>query len=101
MSMVTPKDFIHIPYIFIHISTFEGELNRDGGWGGGGLILAKTIVSVFHKELDYKVAVERLKYKRLGGHAAEDQKQIRTSSSFFTSSFFTFITERCQKCPVF
>ena len=77
MPMVTPKDFIHIPYIFIHISTFEGELNRDGG-GGGGLILAKTIVPVFHKELDYKV--ERLKYKRLRGHAAEDQNQIRTSS---------------------
>ena len=36
------------------------------------------MVSVLHKELEYKV--EKLKYKKVGGHAAEDQKQIRTSS---------------------
>ena len=36
------------------------------------------MVSVLHKELEYKV--EKLKYKMVGGHAAEDQKQIWTSS---------------------
>ena len=46
--------------------------------GGGGLILAKTMVSVLHKELDYKL--ERFKYKRLEVVQPEDQKQIRTSS---------------------
>ena len=50
----------------------------------GGLIetgslfnLEKTEVSVLHKELEYKV--EKLKYKKVGGHAAGDQNQIRTS----------------------
>ena len=60
-------------------------------WGGGGLIeagdllemgdlfnLEKTMASVLHKELEQKV--EKLKNKRDGGHAAEDQNQIRTSS---------------------
>ena len=59
--------------------------------GGGGLIeagdllemgglfnLEKTMVSVLHKKLEQKV--EKLKNKRDGGHAAEDQNQIRTSS---------------------
>ena len=32
------------------------------------------MVSVLHKELEYKV--ENLKYKKVGGHAAEDQNQI-------------------------
>ena len=36
------------------------------------------MASVLHKELEYKV--EKLTYKTVGGHAAEDQKQIRTSS---------------------
>ena len=31
---------------------------------------------VLHEELEYKV--DKLKYKRVGGHAAEDQNQIRT-----------------------
>ena len=43
-----------------------GELNRDRGliWeGGGGLFnLEKTMVSVLHKELEYKV--EKLKNKK-------------------------------------
>ena len=54
-------------------------------WGGGGLIetgglfnLEKTVVSVLHKELEYKV--EELKNKKVGGHAADYQNQIRTSS---------------------
>ena len=36
------------------------------------------MVSVLHKELEYKLG--KLKYKKVGGHAAEDQNQIRTSS---------------------
>ena len=45
--------------------------------GGGGLFnLEKTIVSVLHKELEYKE--EKLEYNKVGGHAAEDQNQIRT-----------------------
>ena len=38
----------------------------------------KTMVSVLHKELEYKV--EKLKYKKFLGHEAEDQNQLRTSS---------------------
>ena len=53
---------------------------RLGGGGGGwvGAYLEKTLVSVLHKELEYRV--EKLKNKRVGGHAAEDQNQIQTSS---------------------
>ena len=36
------------------------------------------MVSVLHKDLEYKM--EKLKYKKAGGHKAEDQNQIRTSS---------------------
>ena len=58
----------------IILNTFEVSLI-----GTGGLFnLAKMMVSVLHRELEYKV--EKLKYKKLGGHAAEDQKQIRSSS---------------------
>ena len=35
------------------------------------------MVSVLHKELEYKV--EKLKYKKVGGQAARDQNQIQTS----------------------
>ena len=53
--------------------------------GVGGLIemgslfnLAKNMVSVLHKELEYKV--EKGKYRKLEVMAANDQKQILTSS---------------------
>ena len=39
------------------------------------------MVSVLHKELEYKV--EKLKYKKVRGHAAEDHKQIQTSRSWW------------------
>ena len=55
-----------------------GGLNRDGG-EGGLLNLEKAMVSVFPKDLQNKV--EKLKYKKVGGHAASDKKQIQTSSS--------------------
>ena len=53
-------------------SPFEG-----GGclFEGGGLFnLEKTMVSVLHKELEYKV--KKLENKKVGGHAAEDQNKI-------------------------
>ena len=63
-------------------SPFEGGLIETGGLrerGGGGLFnLEKTMVSVLHRELEYKA--ETLKNKKVGGHAAEDQNQIGTSS---------------------
>jgi len=40
--------------------------------------LARTMLSVIDKELECKV--EKLKHKKVGGHAAEDQEQIQTSS---------------------
>ena len=61
---------------------WRGSLIETGGliWEGGGLFnLETTIVSVLHKELEYKV--ERLKYKKWLGHAAEGQNQIRTKPS--------------------
>ena len=55
---------------------FQAHL-REGlietGGRGGLFNLEKAIVSVFHKG-------EKLKYKRVGGHAADDENQIRTSS---------------------
>ena len=36
------------------------------------------MVSALYKELEYKV--EKLKHKKVGGHAAEDQNQIRISA---------------------
>ena len=55
-------------------------------WGGESLLegegllnLGETMVSVLHKELENKV--EKLNYKKIGGHAGEDQDQIRTSNS--------------------
>ena len=40
--------------------------------------LEKMTVSVLHKDLEYKV--DKLKYKTIQGHAAEDENQIQTSS---------------------
>ena len=40
--------------------------------------LEKMMVSVFHKDLKYKV--DKLKYKMVGGHAAKDENQIQTFS---------------------
>ena len=45
---------------------------------GGLFNLEKMMVSILHKELQYKV--EKLKNKKVGGHAAEDQNHIWTSS---------------------
>lgn len=56
-------------------------LNRDGRgvFERRGLFhLERTTVSVLHKELEQNL--EKLKNKRDGGHAAEDQNQIHISS---------------------
>ena len=55
---------------------FQVHLREAYLRGGGGLFNSEK--SALHKELEYKV--ENLKYKTVGGHAAEDQNQIRTSS---------------------
>ena len=69
------------------VDTVNPLLSLEGGGGAylfqshlreGLFNLEKTLVSVLHKELEYKV--EKLKYKKVGGQAAEDQNQIRTSS---------------------
>ena len=74
------KSFIKQPRRLFISSPFEGGggINRDGGWGGDLFHLEKTMVSVLHKELEYKV--EKLKNKKVGGHAAEVQNQIQTST---------------------
>ena len=67
--------------VYLFKAYFRGRLIEMGGLfkkGGGLFNLETTMVSVLHKELEYKV--EKLKYKKVGGHAAEDQNQIRTSS---------------------
>ena len=38
------------------------------------------MVSVLHKELECKVEKLKYKYEKVGGHAAKDQNQMRTSS---------------------
>ena len=46
---------------------FQVHLRGGGGLiETGGLILENTMLSVLHKELEYKV--ENLKYKKVGGH---------------------------------
>ena len=63
-------------------NTFGGELNRDGGLirEGGSFNLTKMMVSVLHKEL--RIQSGKSQIQEVGGKATEEQKQIRTSSSF-------------------
>ena len=57
----------------------EGGGNRDKGWGGLHVFnQERRMVSALPKGLEYKV--EKLKCKKVGGHAPEDQNQILTSS---------------------
>ena len=56
-----------------------GGGNRDKG--GGGLHVVnqeRRMVSALPKGLEYKV--EKLKCKKVGGHAPDDKNQILTSS---------------------
>ena len=65
-------------------SLFEGVLggggvNRDKGWGGLHVVnQERRMVSALPKGLEYKV--EKLKCKKVGGHAPDDKNQILTSS---------------------
>ena len=62
--MKAPANPLLIPRGLIFSSSFEEVLinNIDGGWGvGSSFNLEKTMVSVLHIELEYKM--EKLKYK--------------------------------------
>ena len=54
----------------------------ERGWGAQLILFRKTMVSALHKELEYKE--ENLKYKEVGGHAAENHNEIRTCSWYKT-----------------
>ena len=54
-----------------------GGLIETGG-GGGLFNLETTMISILRKKLEYNVV--KLRYKKVEGHAAEDQNQIRTTS---------------------
>ena len=57
---------------------FQAHLRRGRHsfeWGRGLFNLEKMMVSVLHKELE-----EAHKNKKVGGHVAKDQNQIRTSN---------------------
>ena len=58
---VHPKSSIKPPGGLFISNAMEGELKRDGG--AYLMYIAKTMVSVLHKELSYKV--EKLKFKKL------------------------------------
>ena len=60
-----------------------GGGGRDRGWGGLHVFnQERRMVSALPKGLEYKV--EKLKSKKVGGHAPEDQNLIRTSSSWIS-----------------
>ena len=75
-SIVNPLlSFPREAYLFqAHLR--EGLIETGGG--GDLFNLEKAMVSVLQKELGNKG--EKLKHKNVGGHAADDQNQIRTSS---------------------
>ena len=50
---------------------------KMNGFQGQGRVGGGFIHLVLHKKLEYKA--EKLKNKKVGGHAAKDQNQIRTS----------------------
>ena len=56
----------------------RGSLKETGGGYLGLFHLERMMVSVLHKELEYKV--EKVKYNKVGRHGAKDQNQIQTSS---------------------
>ena len=68
------NETLRLAYLFQAYLREGGELISDGELFN----LENTMVSVLHEELKYKV--EELKNKKVGGYAAEDQNQIRTSS---------------------
>ena len=69
-------------FYFKPISGGGGLIETGGLFERGGHLLIQRrcwyLPGILHKELEYKV--EKLKNKKVGGHAAEDQNQIWTSS---------------------
>ena len=65
-------NWFFLPYKYYQKSESEDPLAFPKSHG------EHWMLSVLHKELEYKV--EKLKYEKAGGNAAEDQNQIRTSS---------------------
>ena len=77
-SSIKPQGSWFIPSPFKCGGRGEGLIETGGLFEGGGLFnLEKVLVTLLHKELEYKA--EKHKYKKVGGHAAEDHNQIRTS----------------------
>ena len=71
--------FISSPFEGVFGGGGRGGGNRDKGWGGLHVFnQERRMVSALPKGLEYKV--EKLKCKKVGGHAPEDQNQILTSS---------------------
>ena len=68
---------IFVVTVFTTVNPLFSPPPHQGG-GGRLLNLEKMMVSVFHKDLEYKV--DKLKYKMVGGHAARDENQIQTFS---------------------
>ena len=69
-SIQPPQGLIYF-MPFFHVTAFYLR-------GGSLFNVEKTMVSLLHKELEYKV--EKLKYEKVGGHAARDQNQIWNSN---------------------
>ena len=65
---------IKLPGAYLFQTHLRGSLMKSGDLFN----LAKTMVSVVHKELEHKA--EKLKNKMVGVHAAENQNQIQISS---------------------
>ena len=64
------KSSVSPPGAYSFLTHWRGDLIEMGGLFN----LEKMMVSVLHKELEYKV--EKLRVQEVGGHAAEEQKQI-------------------------
>ena len=56
-------------YLFQALLSDGGAYLKGGGGGRGLFNWEKTMVSVLHKEVEYKV--EKLKYKKVGGYVSE------------------------------
>ena len=70
--LLSPLGSLFIPSPFFEGGAPNGDRGAYLRWELFNL--EKAMVSVPHKALGYKVA--KLKYKKVGGHAAEDQNQI-------------------------
>ena len=74
------KSSIRAPGAYLFQSHLRGDLIETGAYlkGGGLFNLEKTMVSVLHKKP--RIQSGNAQVQEVEGHAAEDQRQIRTSS---------------------